>query len=184
MRGKEPGARCKAERGPDMSKEDLLQLSLPEACAAVRDYLIAASAKDCSIMLCMQHLVQSEKTALDQPPQHSSCMSADMVYAGPASGSDAACKQQASSDTCGPLHDIQSAPGRAPVHDMTSLCSSASVCWPAESPVGIQGRFCSADGLWHGFALVVVDLDQKAAAKIPKHYALDLQMMQLHAKPS
>lgn len=224
------------QRGADLTQDQLLQLPETEACAAVRDYLIAAAAKDCSLMLCMQRMTPAR-----------SCMAAasdmtceDLVQASPGvagrAGSaspemlpkqdcQAAVRHHADdgalstsypraalADATGPTEDtgvcpgdgkfgqIQQTPeegrtGLAPGESLTTLPAGNATDFQAAAEIanclnhsrptnaapllgGVHGCLDGNNGTRFGYALVIIDLDRKAASKIPKHYALDAEIMQ------
>ena len=230
-----------------MTMSQLLQLPDADAWASVRDYLIAATAKDCSLMLCMQRQTPacsattniSEMPPEDMPhagpgrardPDHNEPQSRE-VYVGenllhgnakqaPAgrltdarapwtpSNADAAhpdatnAHAHAASSTINALNcdmdnhspsNIQMDPkGTHPEHSLQARGMSVSSTAaegeaardhlgaqnPAELPMSIHGHVQCVNGSMFGYALVVVDLDRKAATKIPKHHALDVEIMQ------
>ena len=182
----------RVHRGPEMTQEQLLQLPMYEAYAAIREYLIAATAKDCSLMLCMQRLVPAGQPGMEVSLQDAACL--PRQHAHEDNVADAAAHQELGSD----LHPEQPKQveveglAQMPAHDCNfggadvgAICGDyRQMPWPSESSVGLQGSFRTTDGSCFGYALVVVDLDKKAAAKIPKHQLLDQEMMRLHARLS
>ncbi|KAK9835468.1 hypothetical protein WJX74_000849 [Apatococcus lobatus] len=228
------------QRGPQLTTDQLLQLPAAEAHSALRDYLIAATAKDCSLMLCLQRLTPTDsatahildKSAINfgMPPEDAPCARpdavrrpdlridhdrtktdvADMLHVDVSQASGLcygeACADISDTAAHAEPHSIggsrnskqgnadkASGPGDSRLKDypQAGRMNSSSAAAGGEAihdglrqsvltatPVGIQGFLQADDGSRIGFALVVVDLDRKASAKIPKHYALDLEVMQ------
>lgn len=244
-------SRAQVHRGPHLTGDQLLQLPEAEACAAVRDYLIAAAAKDCSLMLCMQRMTPAHpRTAHGKTPQDATPEDATQASLGV--GGSTACREVAGRAVSGsaellPMQGHQTAArhhadvatrrmggersaltdAAGPTDDDAAVCSMTAVSrepketrteglpGPAEScslidlaagnmkvkeiqaaadavtglnhprpssnarlPVGLQGWVDVLDGSRVGYALVIIDLDRKAASKIPKHQALDAEIMQ------
>ncbi|KAL4859475.1 Inositol-pentakisphosphate 2-kinase [Chlorella vulgaris] len=112
--------------------QQLLALPLHKAYAVLRSYVVAATAKDCAIMITLQRLTGAAAPA-----------------ATAAAGAD------------GSLHSSND--GTSPQH------------LSRHGPLGCI--YSSAAGAWYAYQLALVDLDQKALAKIVKHSELDAAIL-------
>jgi hypothetical protein len=112
--------------------QQLLALPLHEAYAVLRSYVVAATAKDCAIMITLQRLTGAAAPTATE-----------------AAGAD------------GSLHSSND--GTSPQHLLR------------HGPLGCI--YSSAAGAWYAYRLALVDLDQKALAKIVKHSALDAAIL-------
>lgn len=112
--------------------QQLLALPIDEAYAVLRSYVVAATAKDCAIMITLQRLTGAAAPTATE-----------------AAGAD------------GSLHSSND--GTSPQH------------LSRHGPLGCI--YSSAAGAWYAYRLALVDLDQKALAKIVKHSALDAAIL-------
>lgn len=205
-----PGGASRHWQGSDMSLVQLLQMPVNEACDALRDYLIAATAKDCSLMLCMQRLLSPEhltaaahsqtvtaeaSSHLDQMREQQSCRpetlaaesSCQCFQGGTAHAAAGSCcyegTQQSAGSSRQSQHENQSTSGDGVPAAATNLWEPSMSGRPSSSRLhsefpGLAGCCKTASGRCYGYNLVVVDLDRKAVAKIPKHHALEEEIMQ------
>ena len=128
-------------------------LSLPDeqAHAVLRVYAVAATAKDCAIMLALQRLAA--------PP--------------PADAADAA--QQAPQQE--EARQQRAPPPPPPPQQGWAALPPAYVHSPAAAAAVATEGGAGAGGGWFQYRLCFVDLDQKPLAKVPAHAALDARIL-------
>ena len=130
----------------------LLAMPLAEAHAVLRSYVVAATAKDCAIMITLQRLA-------DTPPAASAGDGAVEPGSGGGSGTNPHTDGQELRES---QQQQQQQQQGQPLQAV-----SPPVC----------RTYCAAAGAWFAYRLAVVDLDLKPLAKIPKHHQLDAAIL-------
>ncbi len=194
-RGASRDGRACADSAPDPGAEArhtaelsrLRALPLPEACAALRAYLIAATAKDCSLMLTLQ--AAPPPAGRDSPG--SAGAAAHAQPAGSGRGAGAAGAEARARSGGGPASEADegagACEGRAPAHGEAGAPGERGAAAAAGTPrvLARQADACAgglvevaATGPGGGrarlrYKLALVDLDRKPLAKVHAHWRLD-----------
>ena len=130
----------------------LLSTDWPTACAALRDYLTAATAKDCSLMITLAPLQpaprpQQERTRRAEP-------------------------------SLGAAMDVASTIGERIIGGMSERKSGRQLSAVQEDPDVGSVVQDSESGRWFRYKVAVVDLDLKPLSKVEQHFALDQKILE------
>lgn len=164
------GAGPEAAHAAELAR--LRALPLRKACAALRGYLTAATAKDCSLMLTLQALPGAGRPGVVKavkplghglPAANAAACAQSHGLRRPPAEHDSTCtgdRVLANSDACGPA---------VVVERQTDACEGGIV--ELDGPGGRRARL--------RYKLAVVDLDLKRLAKVEAHWRLDQRILEV-----